>query len=534
MVGFFLEEIMNTIKTLQSSSHTLYTTTDRHRVHNIESRPRTEAYRNEFRRDYARLIHSPAFRRLQGKTQLFPGVESDFFRNRLTHSIEVAQIAKSIAMKINSECEAFTSASEEQRIDCNLVEVAGLAHDIGHPPFGHNGEAALNDCMKRQGGFEGNAQTLRILARLEKRLERNIDRKDAVHKNGQDVRIGLNLTYRTLASILKYDERIPLESPKNEPLSKGYYGSEYELVAKIKKNVDPKNIHHSLPHGFKTIECQIMDIADDIAYSTYDLEDALKAEFISPLRLLSTLATGDGTLDRVLDKVNRNLKKEGIKKIDKRALVNSVQGVFGKMFSTGNATLLKDLIIRLEKEDQGNNLGKEAFLVESLRSVLLDDTNSPLAFTVLNMYESSRELCVDGYLRSSFTSDLVGEVVEQVEFIFNEDCPALSEVRLNDATRIKVEILKHLTYELIIMSSRLRVVEYRGYDLVRDIFQALERSSDYYRLLPQDCRSQYESFSGLGDRKRILCDFVASMTDRYALEFHARLKDAGESIFKPF
>src|ERR1044072_2799677 len=116
-----------------------------------------DGHNSEFRRDYARLIHSPAFRRLQGKTQLFPGTESDFFRNRLTHSMEVAQIAKGIALNLNSE-EFF----RDNPLNTDLVELAALAHDLGHPPFGHNGEYALDERMREHGGFEGKAQTLPI------------------------------------------------------------------------------------------------------------------------------------------------------------------------------------------------------------------------------------------------------------------------------------------------------------------------------------------------------------------------------------
>src|SRR5690606_12675716 len=122
-------------------------------------------YRSPYRRDYARLLHSPAFRRLQGKTQLYPGVESDFFRNRLTHSLEVAQIAKTIALKLNFE----KLDKQKLSIDLDVCEFAGLAHDLGHPPFGHQGEEALDECMRNYGGFEGNAQTLRILTKLEKK-----------------------------------------------------------------------------------------------------------------------------------------------------------------------------------------------------------------------------------------------------------------------------------------------------------------------------------------------------------------------------
>lgn len=127
--------------------------------------PKQAPYRSDFRRDYARILHCPSFRRLQGKTQLFPGIESDFFRNRLTHSLEVAQVAKAIALRLNLEHDYF----KDNPIDVDLIETAALSHDIGHPPFGHTGEKALDDCMKGKGGFEGNAQTLRILARLEKK-----------------------------------------------------------------------------------------------------------------------------------------------------------------------------------------------------------------------------------------------------------------------------------------------------------------------------------------------------------------------------
>src|SRR6516162_9768009 len=122
-------------------------------------------YRSDFERDYARILHSPAFRRLMGKTQLFPSDENDFFRNRLTHSLEVAQIASSIARRINRTNNFYKKYPINER----LCELAALAHDIGHPPFGHNGELSLNGLMNGSGGFEGNAQTLRILSKLEKK-----------------------------------------------------------------------------------------------------------------------------------------------------------------------------------------------------------------------------------------------------------------------------------------------------------------------------------------------------------------------------
>lgn len=196
-----------------------------------------EEYRSAFRRDYARIVHAPAFRRLQRKTQLFPGDESDFFRNRLTHSLEVAQIAKSIAIRLNHLIRT-SYGDQAGEIDTDLVELVSLAHDLGHPPFGHTGEYALQEKMHSFGGFEGNAQTLRILSRLEKRqtIQNGSGADFTEFSEGKDLRAGLNLCFRSLAAVLKYDNLIPLigDGPN---LIKGYYSSEDELVRKIKRAV---------------------------------------------------------------------------------------------------------------------------------------------------------------------------------------------------------------------------------------------------------------------------------------------------------
>ncbi len=206
-----------------------------------------EPWRSDFRRDYARLIHCPSFRRLVGKTQLFSGHESDFFRNRLTHSLEVAQIAKSIAVRLNAT-EKFLRRCGEINVD--LVEVAGLAHDLGHPPFGHNGEHALDQCMREYGGFEGNAQTLRILSRLEKKITTD-PLAVGVTDDGKDLRFGLDLSARTLAAVLKYDEEIPLKRRAGAKLVKGYYKSEGKRVAGIKAADGGRPVSRG---KFKTIE----------------------------------------------------------------------------------------------------------------------------------------------------------------------------------------------------------------------------------------------------------------------------------------
>lgn len=432
--------------------------------------------RSSFRRDYGRLLHSASFRRLQGKTQLFPGHESDFFRNRLTHSLEVAQIAKGIAQQINVTDHRFHSDA----IDLDLVEFAALAHDLGHPPFGHNGERALDDCMKQHGGFEGNAQTLRILSKVEKKVYdvkgEPVD-PSPVAEDGTDMRLGLNLTYRSLAAVLKYDAVIPLRRSKDARLEKGYYVSEAGLVEKIKASVGKPRARGR----FKTIECQIMDIADDIAYSTYDLEDAMKGGFTHPLDLLSQVAD-----EKLLNGITEKSQRE-------------VPGV------------------------------KREEVFAALRDLLqFEDDASPI-----DAYVQSRMVAASAVVRSKFTSELVGGFMRGVSVgAVGDRHLRFAPIEVERETRIKIEALKHLNYLLTIMSPRLKVVEYRGYEVVRTLFETLT-SRDGYLLLPSDVKEAYERLRTKAERYRLVCDFVAGMTDRYAIEFYGRLKESGATIFKP-
>lgn len=200
--------------------------------------------RNEFEIDRARIIHSAAFRRLQGKTQVFVSGSGDFFRTRLTHSLEAAQIGKGLALRLGASPD--------------LVEACCLAHDLGHPPFGHTGEAALAQCMAQYGGFEGNAQNIRLLARLSTKFA---DRD------------GLNLTRATLDGILKYKQ------PFAAGGRKFYYDEDAGLVSWATDGGDAQG---------RSFECQIMDWADEIAYSVHDLEDGMKAGMITSNRLKET------------------------------------------------------------------------------------------------------------------------------------------------------------------------------------------------------------------------------------------------------
>lgn len=335
--------------------------------------------------------------------------------------------------------------------------------------------------MKQFGGFEGNAQTLRILSHVEKKVydvQGEVSDPSPIAEDGTDLRLGLNLTFRSLAAILKYDAPIPIKRQKTAKLVKGYYSSERALVSMVKKSVG------SPPPGtpFKTLECQIMDVADDIAYSTYDLEDAMKGGFTHPLDLLSKV--GD---EGLVDKITNKSQKE-------------VPGV---------------------KREQ---------VFAALRDLLQLHTSRA---SPIDAYVQSKMVATSAVFRSKFTSELVGGFMRGVSVgsAKSKDL-RFAPLKVERETRIKIEALKHLNYLLTIMSPRLKVVEYRGYEVVQALFETLS-SRDGYLLLPADVREAYERLRSTAKRQRLVCDFVAGMTDRYAVEFYGRLKESGATIFKP-
>lgn len=214
-------------------------------------------WRNDFQRDYARLLYSSSFRRLQGKMQMLGVNSSRYYRNRLTHSLEVAQIARSICTTMSRKYDRIHFWSF---MDLFLIETICLAHDLGNPPFGHAGEVVLNDLADDYGGFEGNAQTYRILRRLERKF---IDHD------------GLNLTKRTMLGVVKYHKKRTVGEEVN---NKFLYDEDYDEVTNIKTD-------YSISDD-QTLDCQVMDLADEIAYGAHDLEDALHQRFINPYDLV--------------------------------------------------------------------------------------------------------------------------------------------------------------------------------------------------------------------------------------------------------
>jgi dGTPase len=216
--------------------------------------------RTPFQRDRDRIVHSTAFRRLKHKTQVFIAHEGDHYRTRLTHTIEVAQIARALARAL--------------KVDEDLAEAVALVHDFGHTPFGHTGEDALNEKMADWGGFDHNAQSLRIVTRLERRYA-EFD--------------GLNLTWETLEGLVKHN------GPLVDAAGNGLCGSLPQAIR------DHNELHDLEPSTFAGIEAQCAAIADDIAYDTHDIDDGLRSGLLS-LDMLEALALPGGVLKGVRDR----------------------------------------------------------------------------------------------------------------------------------------------------------------------------------------------------------------------------------------
>jgi dGTPase len=208
--------------------------------------PPKRAGRSPFERDRARIVHSSALRRLSSKTQVMTAGSHDFIRNRLTHSLEVAQVARELGASLGC--------------DPDIVDSAALAHDLGHPPFGHNGEAALDAAAEKCGGFEGNAQTLRLLSRLEGKT---------FTPGGRSV--GLNLTRATLAACIKYPWLRGDGPPGFNPRKFGVYADDADIFAFVVDGLDAEDVE---PRR-KPIEGEVMDLSDDVAYSVHDIEDGV-------------------------------------------------------------------------------------------------------------------------------------------------------------------------------------------------------------------------------------------------------------------
>jgi dGTPase len=359
------------------------------------------ATRTPFQRDRDRVIHSIAFRRLKHKTQVFIYHEGDHYRTRLTHSLEVAQISRSLARIL--------------KLDEDLAECVALAHDLGHPPFGHTGEDVLKECMAGFDGFDHNAQTLRLLTKLERRHAR-FD--------------GLNLTWETLEGVVKHNgPLIGADAPKKEPLP--------AAIAEYAKT------HDLALDSFASLEAQVAAIADDIAYNNHDVDDGLRA--------------GLFTFDAARD-----------------------------------LPLIGPAIARVERE-----------YPDAPRDVLIAEAVSDLI--------------------GAMVDDVVTETKARLEKLAPADAGAVRRAR-----RQIVDFSPAMTAQLKGLRAFLHENVYRHYKVNRARSQAkriVRALFDVFVAEPETLPPQWRGADGAdaGERARAVCDYIAGMTDRYAMREHHRL-----------
>ena len=415
--------------------------------------------RSPFEVDYARVVHSSSFRRLQGKTQILALGDDDFYRTRLTHSMEVAQVAQGIVQQLRHGGRLEALHGLEQ--PAALVATAGLAHDLGHPPFGHSGELALNYCMRDAGGFEGNAQTLRILSRLEE-------------FSGSD---GADLTRRALLAILKYPApRSRVADPDVSPAlaqgpttlslldrrscepAKSFYDDDAEVAAWILALVPEADADRfgevaSRPgrHGktvHKSFDCSVMDVADDIAYGVHDLEDAIALGLVDEERFRE--AVGEELCGALVHALRRR-PLDGVAGYD---------GFVRCLFDRGG-------------------------------------TRKRAVGRLVHMFLRAVEVAVD----REFEEPLLAHTA-----------------RLDGEHALLLGAFQALVVAEVIESPRVQHFEFKGQRMVVAVFEAM--ASDPARLLPTEARRRFDASA---DPQRVLCDHVSAMTDGALLKAYERL-----------
>jgi dGTPase len=393
--------------------------------------------RSPFAVDRDRVIFSSVFRRLQSKTQVFQSGEYDFYRTRLTHSIEVARIGRSIAEYLNATQEEL---GPEFYVDPDLVEAIGLTHDIGHPPFGHIGERRLHALMQPWGGFEGNAQTLRLLA------ERFYERPKQSR--------GLNPTRAFLDGVTKYkalfrEQRAAGESPKHHFL---YDEQEYlrDFALGGKKNTQACRKQGDL-NECKSFECQIMDWADDTAYCLHDILDGVKARFI--------------TVESA-----RHWAEE-------------------KDLPAKKNPWLEDLLKLIQ--DDRLEPAFNAKIGQFIRACRLVRRKHPLA-------------------------------IQTQRYAWN--------LAIHPAIMAEAEFYKRLAYDVIFQSPSILQIEFKGGFIIDRLFAALrenyiEPETPKLAFLPARWNAALREGKTEAARARLVCDFLADLTDGAAIRLYRRLFD---------
>jgi len=413
--------------TSRADSSGLY---DAHARERIVAEPpkRVEApERTAFERDRARLVHAAAFRRLAAKTQVVGPETDDFVRNRLTHSLEVAQVARDLSRALGSQPD--------------IAETAALAHDLGHPPFGHNGERALADLSEPCGGFEGNAQTLRLLTRLEAKT------------SGPDGRsVGLNLTRATLDACTKYPWRRDPANPKF-----GVYDDDLPVFDWLRTGA---------PSGRLCLEAQVMDLADDVAYSVHDVEDGIVAGKVELTRM------------------------------DRPAVFATVRDWY---LPTASDDELDDVLAGLQAQ-------------ESWPTRAYDGSRAALAAL------------------KNLTSDLIGRFCGAVQAATFAAGPGpfiryRADLVVPERTRLEMALLKGVAAHYVMQAQERIDLMVRQRELIAELVTALlDRGED---ALDPSLRGDWREAADDLARLRVVVDQVASLTDVSALTWHARLCGRG-------
>ena len=399
--------------------------------------PPKRAGRSDFERDRARVLHSAALRRLAAKTQVVRATSADFPRTRLTHSLECAQIGRELGQEIGC--------------DPDLVDAACLAHDIGHSPFGHNGEAALNELAAAIGGFEGNAQTLRLLTRLEPKTEG----------------AGLNLTRATLDATLKYPWF-------GEPGTKfGAYAEDAEVFGWIRQGA---------PDRRPCLEAQVMDWADDVAYSVHDMEDGFHAGLITFKNLKSETERAEVSRTAIAYCPGGVTEAELTEILDALLALDIWPASYDG--APGTVAALKNLTSEL--------IGR--FCVAAQQATLYPDLTSPFSHT-----------SPIGHSFTRYAADLV----------------------VPRRQRLECALLKAITARYVMNRAGVFAAQARERELLTELTYAVERGAP--QTLDPLLRPTWAAAGTDAARRRVVIDQVASLTDTSAIAWHHRLCVPGAS-----
>ncbi|WP_373230902.1 deoxyguanosinetriphosphate triphosphohydrolase family protein [Cohnella sp.] len=405
--------------------------------------------RDEYEKDYARLIQSPAFRRLQGKSQVFGAGSGDYYRTRLTHSLEVSQIAREVARRLGKQY-PFLHAKEHPglMIDPEVVECAALAHDLGHPPFGHKGEEVLNRLLWEQSGlkYEGNAQNFRILMFLEKRAG-----------SGS----GLDLTASVLLAINKYPFCI------DEPSRlKGVYSKEWEGINFLRET-------WGIPLGCATLEAQLMDLSDDIAYSTHDLEDGIRA---GKIQMDRSFFEDDRLVTHVVQEIieDPSYTESDWENVDKGVMVKQVLLHYFEQWEI--------IYAQCDRESSRTRREMKARWVSKFASQvgIIEDQ-------------------VKGWRKVTFV--LEGQ----------QDINLLRTM----------EILKKLAWVTLIKDFRVQRLHKRSEVMIERLWGSFKNYNTGRLIIPPDWLESYESQKDKWSWERLAADYISGMTDAYAEKVYA-------------